>query len=156
MLPSFADLMSTGMLYTSRDEFHAGKLKENSSATLGEFHTIRRSNVRIFTARLQNYIECKQTDAKSREEKNRGWENLVEAFNSITTGIPRTEKNLRNLWDKLKKKARKADKTHKKETVKTVAEFWDKIWICEISTCSRFCYLALTRIVWFIHALDEV
>ncbi|KAJ8665604.1 hypothetical protein QAD02_007266 [Eretmocerus hayati] len=68
---------------------------------------------------FKKYIECKQTDAKSREEKNRGWENLVEAFNSITTGIPRTEENLRNLWDELKKKARKADKTDKKETAKT-------------------------------------
>ncbi|KAJ8679534.1 hypothetical protein QAD02_021705 [Eretmocerus hayati] len=85
---------------------------------------------------FKKYIECKQTDAKSREEKNRGWENLVEAFNIITTGIPRTEKNLRNLWDKLKKKARKADKADKKETEKTVAGYWDEIWICEISTCS--------------------
>ncbi|KAJ8676983.1 hypothetical protein QAD02_012770 [Eretmocerus hayati] len=85
---------------------------------------------------FRKYIECKQTDAKSREEKNRGWKNLVETFNSITTGIPRTEKNLRNLWDEIKKKAREADKADKKGTVKIVAEYWDEIWICEISTCS--------------------
>ncbi|KAJ8684034.1 hypothetical protein QAD02_019826 [Eretmocerus hayati] len=56
---------------------------------------------------FKDKIECKRTDAMTRQEKKQAWADLVEAFNIVSSHTPRTEENLRNLWESMKKAAKK-------------------------------------------------
>jgi hypothetical protein len=81
------------------------------------------SEIKLFTDVLlpknKHLIENKKSDAVTRGEKAEAWRDLCVEFNSISNFCYRTEDNLKNLWDKLKKDARKSKAHERREMFAT-------------------------------------
>ncbi|KAJ8669430.1 hypothetical protein QAD02_022349 [Eretmocerus hayati] len=75
------------------------------------------SEITVFTEILlpkyKGRIENKRQDGQTVREKAAAWEELQQEFNALSSYCPRTVKNLKHLWDKLKKTARGARKSQK-------------------------------------------
>lgn len=61
----------------------------------------------VLLPKYKEVIENKKTDALTNSEKAAAWLSLTLDFNTISTVYKRTENNLKNLWDTLKKKCKK-------------------------------------------------
>ncbi|KAJ8687518.1 hypothetical protein QAD02_023312 [Eretmocerus hayati] len=85
----------------------------------GNFTNAEKNTFVELLPQFEDKIECKRTDAMTRQEKKQAWADLVEAFNFVSSHTPRTEKNLRNLWESMKKAAKKNGKGDYGETVLT-------------------------------------
>ncbi|KAJ8666145.1 hypothetical protein QAD02_007807 [Eretmocerus hayati] len=65
--------------------------------------------------KYKNFIENKGTSAVTRDEKARAWRQLCDEFNTISTRCHRTVDNLKNLWENMKRGARRSNEEMKRD-----------------------------------------
>ncbi|CAH1969792.1 unnamed protein product [Acanthoscelides obtectus] len=92
-----------------------GGINRSKNFTAGE----RSLFVDVILPKFKKVIENKKTDAVTRKEKADAWTALTAEFNSLSAVHHRSETSLKNLWDTLKKNARKARSSHRVESFKT-------------------------------------
>ncbi|KAJ8685229.1 hypothetical protein QAD02_021022 [Eretmocerus hayati] len=65
--------------------------------------------------KYKNVIENRGTSVVTRDEKARAWRQLCDEFNTISTRCHRTVDNLKNLWENMKRGARRSNKQMKRD-----------------------------------------
>ena len=75
--------------------------------------------LQLMERKYKLWVKCKTTDAVSPAEKKCKWLELCTEFNATCTVHHRSVQNLMDLWDNLKKSARKAAAHERAENVKT-------------------------------------
>lgn len=67
----------------------------------------------------KDVVENKKTDAVTTACKNKGWKQLTEEFNSISSFCVRNSDQLKTCWDNIKRTTRKEKANTRKETFLT-------------------------------------
>lgn len=86
----------------------------------------------VLLPKYKEVIENKKTDALTNSEKAAAWLSLTLDFNTISTVYKRTENNLKNLWDTLKKNAKKAHNSQRTDILKP-----GKYSVMQYENCQR-------------------
>ncbi|CAH1976703.1 unnamed protein product [Acanthoscelides obtectus] len=66
----------------------------------------------------KHILENKKTDATNVEKKNGAWKEITDLYNANDV-CPRTDKQLRKLWENLKQRTRKSDSEMRKSLIQT-------------------------------------
>nr|CAI5853315.1 unnamed protein product [Callosobruchus analis] len=56
---------------------------------------------------MRSLIECKKTDAVTWKQKEQAWKKIAEKYNASTSGVNRTDKQLKNKYEAIKKEIKK-------------------------------------------------
>lgn len=82
------------------------------------FTTVEKNDLLDIISLYRHIVENKETDNITSFKKNEAWTNIAMEYNKNRT-IIRSEQNLRNCWDNIKRDTRKYFAEFKRESYKT-------------------------------------
>ncbi|CAH1967794.1 unnamed protein product [Acanthoscelides obtectus] len=91
-------------------EENSGKGKQKRGAN---FSLSDRKNLLKLSNKFKAVIENKKTDGVTWRQKEEAWIKIEREFNSFTTGVPRTAKQLKTKYEAIKKELKKKYSSHK-------------------------------------------